>query len=175
LGSIDLKDDYRLILDTGCGTGRALAWLASRARSRVEFVGIDPAENMRNLALRRVRPFRNVQIRDGSFRAHSLEAASVDYLFSIFAFHWTTDPDAAVREVRRVLKPEAEMDLFFIGRDNGREFIKKHPYLPEIHGSGLAPGIRTDAKATHQRGSHQLFAKAFSPIFLPQGVVHTAL
>ena len=105
LGSIHLKDDYRLILDIGCGTGRALAWLASRARSRVQFVGIDPAENMRNLALRRVQPFRNVQIWDGSFEHIPLETGSVDYLFSIFAFHWTTDPDAAVREVRRVLKP----------------------------------------------------------------------
>jgi len=30
------------------------------------------------------------KIRDGSFEHIPLEAASVDYLFSIFAFHWTT-------------------------------------------------------------------------------------
>src|SRR6266704_3426370 len=125
LSSIHLTDDYRLILDIGCGTGRALAWLASRARSRVQFVGIDPAENMRNLALRRVRAFRNVQIWDGTFEHIPLEAGSADYLFSIFAFHWTTDPDAAVREVRRVLKPGAEMDLFLTAPAKAQRSFKK--------------------------------------------------
>ena len=164
LGSIHVKNDYRLILDIGCGTGRALAWLASRARSRVQFVGIDPAENMRNLALRRVRAFRNVQIWDGTFEHIPLEAGSVDYLFSIFAFHWTTDPDAAVREVRRVLKPGAEMDLFFIGRDNGREFIQKTtPIFLKYMGPALLLESARMRKQLTKEAAHQLFAKAFSP------------
>ena len=164
LSSIHLTDDYRLILDIGCGTGRALAWLASRARSRVQFVGIDPAENMRNLALRRVRAFRNVQIWDGTFEHIPLEAGSVDYLFSIFAFHWTTDPDAAVREVRRVLKPGAEMDLFFIGRDNGREFIQKTtPIFLKYMGPALLLESARLRKQLTKEAAHQLFAKAFSP------------
>ena len=164
LGSIHLKDDYRLILDVGCGTGRALAGLASRASSRVQFVGIDPAESMRNLALRRVQPFRNVQIWDGSFEHIPLETGSVDYLFSIFAFHWTTDPDAAVREVRRVLKPGAEMDLFFIGRDNGREFIQKTtPIFLKYMGPALLLESARMRKQLTKEAAHQLFAKAFSP------------
>jgi ubiquinone/menaquinone biosynthesis C-methylase UbiE len=163
LGSIQLKDDYRLILDVGCGTGRALTWLASRARSRVQFVGIDPAESMRNLALRRVQPFRNVQIWDGSFEHIPLETGSVDYLFSIFAFHWTTDPDAAVREVRRVLKPGAEIDLFFIGRDNGREFIQKTtPIFLKYMGPALLLESARMRKQLTKQAAHQLFAKAFS-------------
>jgi ubiquinone/menaquinone biosynthesis C-methylase UbiE len=163
LGSIQLKDDYRLILDVGCGTGRALTWLASRARSRVQFVGIDPAESMRNLALRRVQPFRNVQIWDGSFEHIPLETGSVDYLFSIFAFHWTTDPDASVREVRRVLKPGAEIDLFFIGRDNGREFIQKTtPIFLKYMGPALLLESARMRKQLTKEAAHQLFAKAFS-------------
>ncbi len=163
LGSIQLKDDYRLILDVGCGTGRALTWLASRARSRVQFVGIDPAESMRNLALRRVQPFRNVQIWDGSFEHIPLETGSVDYLLSIFAFHWTTDPDAAVREVRRVLKPGAEIDLFFIGRDNGREFIQKTtPIFLKYMGPALLLESARMRKQLTKEAAHQLFAKAFS-------------
>ena len=162
LGSIHVKNDYRLILDIGCGTGRALAWLASRARSRVQFVGIDPAENMRNLALRRVRAFRNVQIWDGTFEHIPLEAGSVDYLFSIFAFHWTTDPDAAVREVRRVLKPGAEMDLFFIGRDNGREFIQKTtPIFLKYMGPALLLESARMRKQLTREAAHKLFSKAF--------------
>ncbi len=163
LGSIQLKDDYRLILDVGCGTGRALTWLASRARSGVQFVGIDPAESMRNLALRRLQPFRNVQIWDGSFEHIPLETGSVDYLLSIFAFHWTTDPDAAVREVRRVLKPGAEIDLFFIGRDNGREFIQKTtPIFLKYMGPALLLESARMRKQLTKEAAHQLFAKAFS-------------
>src|SRR5882724_617035 len=41
------------------------------------------------------------------------------------AFHWVTDLDRSVNELRRVLRATGEADLFFIGRWNGREFIKK--------------------------------------------------
>ncbi len=164
LASVRLKDDYQLILDVGCGTGRALAWLASKAKPGVQFVGIDPAENMRKLALQRVQRFRDVRIWDGSFEHIPLETGSVDYLFSIFAFHWTTDPEAAVREVQRVLRPGAEMDLFFIGRDNGREFIQKTtPIFLKYMGPALLLGSARMRKQLTKEAAHELFAKAFSP------------
>jgi ubiquinone/menaquinone biosynthesis C-methylase UbiE len=164
LMTIRLKDDYRRILDVGCGTGRALAWLASQASPGVAFVGIDPAENMRNLAIGRVQRFRNVQIQDGSFERIPLASSSVDYLFSIFAFHWTTDLDAAVREVRRVLRPGAEMDLFFIGRNNGREFIQKTTpiFLKYMGPALLLESARMRKQLTKER-AYELFAKAFRP------------
>ena len=162
LGSITFKDDYRLILDVGCGTGRALAKLAPRAKSGVQFVGIDPAENMRYLAVKRLRPFHNIQISNGSFEHIPLGTESVDYLFSIFAFHWTTDPDAAVREVKRVLKPGAEMDLFFIGRDNGREFIQKTTpiFLKYMGPALLLESARLRKQLTREK-AYQLFENAF--------------
>ena len=163
LGSIHIKEDYRLVLDVGCGTGRALARLARRASSDVQFIGIDPAENMRNLALGRVQPFGNVQILNGAFERIPLETSSVDYLFSIFAFHWTTDPEAAVREVQRVLKPGAEMDLFFIGRDNGREFIQKTtPIFLKYMGPALLLESARMRKQFTKEAAHHLFSKAFS-------------
>jgi len=163
LGSIHIKDDYRLIMDVGCGTGRALARLVPRAKSGVQFVGIDPAENMRNLAVGRLQPLRNVQICNGSFEHIPLETGSVDYLFSIFAFHWTTDPDAAVREVQRVLKPGSEMDLFFIGRDNGREFIQRTtPIFLKYMGPALLLESARMRKQFTREAAHQLFGKAFS-------------
>jgi ubiquinone/menaquinone biosynthesis C-methylase UbiE len=163
LSSVHIKDDYRRILDVGCGTGRALARLVPRARSEVQFVGIDPAENMRNLAVDRLQPFRNVQICNGSFEHIPLETGSVDYLFSIFAFHWTTDPDASVREAQRVLKPGAEMDLFFIGRDNGREFIQKTtPIFLKYMGPALLLESARMRKQFTREAAHQLFSRTFS-------------
>jgi ubiquinone/menaquinone biosynthesis C-methylase UbiE len=164
LASIRLKDDYRLVLDVGCGTGRALCSLVSKARSDVQFVGIDPAENMRNLAVHRVQQFPNVQIFDGSFEHIPLETSSVDYMFSIFAFHWTTDLNAAVREIRRVLKPTGEMDLFFIGRHNGREFIQKTTqiFLKHMGPASLMESARMRKQLTKD-AAYRLFSTTFSP------------
>jgi ubiquinone/menaquinone biosynthesis C-methylase UbiE len=124
LDAIVIKPDYQVVLDVGCGTGRALLRLASESRPSVQFLGIDPAKNMRRLAIQRTQHQPNVRIVDGSFEKMPFERGSVDYLYSILAFHWTTNPSEAVREMARVLRPTGEMDLFFIGRNNGREFIR---------------------------------------------------
>src|ERR1700751_5623234 len=122
--SIIIKEHYDVVVDVGCGTARALARLAAAGRPGMQWIGIDPAENMRKLAVDRTRGLSGVRILDGSFENIPLSSSSVDYLFSIFAFHWTTNLEQSVQELRRVLKPSGEMDLFFIGRNNGREFIR---------------------------------------------------
>lgn len=125
LRSILLKVHYGVVVDVGCGTGRALAQLAESSNGHVQFIGVEPALNMRKRADELTRRYSNVRIVDGSFEELPLETASVDYLYSIHAFHWTTDLAGSVRELSRVLKPTGEMDLFFIGRNNGHEFIRK--------------------------------------------------
>lgn len=162
LASLQPRVDARLVLDVGCGTGRALATLARKAPPGVRFVGIDPAENMRKLALHRLRPFPTVQIEDGSFESIPLATGSVDYLFSIFAFHWTTDLDSAVTEIRRVLTPTANVDLFFIGRQNGREFIQQTTpiFLKHMGPALLLESARMRKQLTKDE-AYQLFAKAF--------------
>lgn len=124
LASLRLRDRHERVVDVGCGSGRALLELAARTPGTKEFIGIEPAENMRALAARLTRPYPSIRILDGGFEALPLETGTVDYLFSILAFHWTTDLEQSVRELHRVLKPDGEMDLFFIGRQNGQEFIR---------------------------------------------------
>lgn len=124
LGEIHVSPDDRLVVDVGCGTGRALRALAAGAHEHTRFVGVEPAEGMRQLAASTTGPCRNVRIIDGRFEKLPFDRHSIDYLYSIFAFHWTTDLEASVGELSRVLKPDGAMDLFFIGRHNGREFIQ---------------------------------------------------
>lgn len=124
LASLRLRDRHERVVDVGCGSGRALRELAARAAITREFIGIEPAQNMRHLACRLTRPYPSIRILDGAFEAIPIETGTVDYLFSILAFHWTTDLEQSVRELHRVLKPNGEMDLFFIGRQNGQEFIR---------------------------------------------------
>ena len=124
-GFVELKEPHKVVVDAGCGTGRELARLASANSSGIRFIGVEPAANMRENAESRTSRYPNVEIIDGRFEALPLEAGSVDYLYSLLAFHWTTDMDQSVAEMARVLKPGGELDLAFIGRNNGREFIRQ--------------------------------------------------
>lgn len=124
LSQIAVEAAEGTVVDVGCGTGRELAELAAGSAAAVEFIGVEPAPKMREVAAARTVSFPNVRIVPGSFEELPLEDDSVDYLYSILAFHWTTDLERAVSELRRVLRADARMDLFFIGRQNGEEFIR---------------------------------------------------
>lgn len=122
--TVGLKDSYKVVVDVGCGPGRELLRLASQSDSSVEFIGLEPAANMRAIAVEKLRRYGNARVLDGCFEKTGLATQSIDYLYSILAFHWTTDLDESVNEVSRILKPAGEMDLVFIGRHNGKEFIE---------------------------------------------------
>jgi ubiquinone/menaquinone biosynthesis C-methylase UbiE len=164
LASIIIRDDYQLILDVGCGTGRALSRLADNSRPGIEFVGIDPAKNMRVRAIERTKQNRNIKILDGSFENIPLESCSVDYMYSIFAFHWTTDLEASVKEISRVLRPTAEIDLFFIGRNNGWEFIRRtSPIFLKYMGPARLLDSARMRKQLKKEDAFQLFATTLPP------------
>jgi ubiquinone/menaquinone biosynthesis C-methylase UbiE len=162
LSGIRLREDYRLVVDMGCGTGRAVHALASSAHLHTQFIGIDPAENMCRIAAQKLAGQKEVQIRQGAFEKIPLESHSVDYLYSILAFHWVTDLATSVAEIARVLKPNGEMDLFFIGRDNGREFIQK---TSAIFLKYMGPALLLDSarlrKQLTREATLRLFSKAF--------------
>jgi len=124
VSSLTIKDSYRAVIDVGCGTGKELARLAAANRPSVQFTGVEPAPMMRQLAAKRTAEYGNVRILAGTFEELPLEDQSADYLYSILAFHWATDLERSVSELRRALRPTGEMDLMFIGRENGREFIR---------------------------------------------------
>ena len=91
LSLVAIEDKHKVVVDLGCGVGRELAQLASRYSPDVQFVGIEPAVNMREIAIKRTAKHPNVKVLDGRFENLPLESGSVDYLYSILAFHWTTD------------------------------------------------------------------------------------
>lgn len=111
------------IVDVGTGDGAALRAMHHRAPA-ARLIGVEPAAGLRSIAADRVGDLPAAEIVDGRFEDLPLTAASVDYLYSLMAFHWVTDPAAGAAEIDRVLAPGGHADLFFIGRFSGREFIK---------------------------------------------------
>jgi ubiquinone/menaquinone biosynthesis C-methylase UbiE len=91
----------RRVLDVGCGTGQ----LASRIRGALpgcDVVGCDFSRGMLSHAAARGPSLRWVQ---GDALRLPLADASFDAAVSTEAFHWFSDPLAALRELRRVLVP----------------------------------------------------------------------
>ena len=99
----------RTIVDVGCGYGATLAHLAAEATPGTRFIGVEPAEGMRVLAREVTANLASVELRDGRFEALPLQDTSVDYLYSIMAFHWVTDPAIGAREIS---EPGAESNGF---------------------------------------------------------------
>ena len=160
--SIRLKEDYRSVVDVGCGTGWALVDLAKASSPDVQFIGIDPAENMCKRARKLADGLPNVRILQGSFENLPLDTNSADYLYSTLAFHWCTDLDRAVSQLARVLKPSADMDLIFVGRDNGKEFIRKtSPIFLKYMGPALLLESARLRKQLPRKDAEELFCKAF--------------
>jgi ubiquinone/menaquinone biosynthesis C-methylase UbiE len=125
LDCVKLDRRHRSVVDVGCGSGRELVNLARRSSPEISFCGVEPAAGLRAIAAARAKGVPNVRILEGRFEALPLATASVDYLYSVLAFHWTTDLKTSVAEIARVLGSSGEMDLTFIGKHNGREFIRK--------------------------------------------------
>ena len=168
LASIHLTDAQLVVADVGCGTGQALAQLASRYGAGHRFIGVEPAANMRRKADELTQNYPNVDIREGCFERLPMDTASVDYLYSIYAFHWTTDLDASVKELARVLTASAGMDLFFTGRHNGREFLRK---TSPIFMRFMGPALLLQSAALRKQLTKAETAKLFASVFPPERLV----
>lgn len=97
------------ILDVGVGTGR-LARAAGRRWPAAEIVGIDPARGMLALAHATTRGLARLpRLLEGPADAIPLPDASVDVALSSFVLQLVPNRAAALREIRRVLRPSGHL------------------------------------------------------------------
>jgi SAM-dependent methyltransferase len=103
---LDLRPGQR-VLEVGYGPGGLIRLLARRPE-RLQVIGVDPAQGMRDLASRTnraaVRDGR-VELRLGTAADAGLDDASVDRVVSVNNVGLWPDLDAGVRELRRVVRP----------------------------------------------------------------------
>ncbi len=91
-------------LDIGCGNGYSVRWAAA-ASPRGTAIGIDLSPDMIRIARERSAGLTNVDFREAAFPQHPLPHGLFDAIFSMEVFYYLPDPDAALREVLRLLKP----------------------------------------------------------------------
>ena len=96
------------VLEIGIGTGRNLRFYDKRRLA--ELYGLDPAEQMHRLARKRMRTSGiNAHLLAFSAEAIPQPDASFDTLVMTYTLCSIADPVGAVKEMRRVLKPEGRL------------------------------------------------------------------
>jgi malonyl-CoA O-methyltransferase len=108
------------VLDLGAGTGHASKALKHRYRS-AEVIALDLSPAMLVEATRRQSWLRRFHRVIGDAHRLPLKDASVDLVFSNLMLEWCHDPDAAFKEIRRVLKPGGLLSFATLGPDTLRE------------------------------------------------------
>ena len=102
-----------LVLDVGTGPGRLLVEL-SRRRPDLRITGVDPSQDMVDLAQRhldRAGRVEQVQVRLAGAEELPFPNAHFDAVVSTLSGHHWADPVAAVAEQRRVLRPGGSLWL----------------------------------------------------------------
>lgn len=106
LGAIDCPEGHAL--DIGCGQGHGIKLAVSKfGAGKVD--AFDTDERMLERSRLATDKLRNIQLRNHSATQIPAADASYDLVFDYQVFHHIDDWPAAIREVHRVMKPNAQL------------------------------------------------------------------
>lgn len=110
------------VADVGCGTGYLLVNLA---RQFGEVIAVDASEGMLERARQRVDAagLSNVTFRTGRLESLPLESGEVDAAIASLVLHHTLEPQSAVRELVRVVRPGGRVLVVEIDRHDDGPFM----------------------------------------------------
>ncbi|MBD2597487.1 methyltransferase domain-containing protein [Nostoc spongiaeforme FACHB-130] len=104
------------ILDVACGTGEFERLLLAEYSSQ-QIVGIDISDKMLAIAKQKCSAYPQVSFQIASASNLPFDNDSIDVIVSANAFHYFDDPLAALKEMRRVLKPDGKVIILDWCRD----------------------------------------------------------
>ena len=88
--------------DLGCGTGETSATLAPFVQ---HVIAVDASAQMLQAARKRLQSYENVELRRGDHEALPIDDARLDAATLMLVLHYVPEPERALGEVARVLKP----------------------------------------------------------------------
>jgi trans-aconitate 2-methyltransferase len=117
IAKLRLRGD-EVVLDIGCGDGRATALIAERL-PKGSVLGVDKAASMIALATEQFPPAAHPNLSFWQMDATRLELPrAFDVAFSSAALHWVDDHEAMLRGVRGCLRPGGRLLFQMGGRGN---------------------------------------------------------
>lgn len=108
------------VLDLGAGTGQATRALKRRYRD-AHVTALDLSPSMLLQAGNQSRFFRRFSRAAGDAQRLPFADATFDLIFSNLMLQWVGNPDAAITEARRVLRPEGLFTFTSLGPDSLKE------------------------------------------------------
>ncbi len=96
----------RCVADLGCGTGTVAEALAPFVR---KVIGVDASPPMLERAEQRLQRFDNVELLPGELESLPLEDNQVDVATFILVLHHLEQPELAIREAARCLRPGGQV------------------------------------------------------------------
>jgi ubiquinone/menaquinone biosynthesis C-methylase UbiE len=104
------------VLDVGCGTGE-FERLVLADHPTQKIVGVDISEKMLAIAKQKLHAYPNVSFQIARASVLPFANDSFDVIVSANSFHYFDDPNAALGEMKRVLKPDGTMVILDWCRD----------------------------------------------------------
>ncbi len=104
--ALALLDDALIVGDLGCGTGALSAALSPHV---AHVYAVDASPAMLSAASARLAGCHNVTLSEGTLEALPLGDASLDAAVLMLVLHHVADPLRALRDVRRVLRPNGRL------------------------------------------------------------------
>jgi len=106
VGLLGLLDDTWTVGDLGCGTGQLTESLAPFVR---KVIAVDDSAAMLSAARRLVASMQNVEVKNGRLESLPIEDGSLDAALLFLVLHYVPEPEAAIIEARRALKPDGKL------------------------------------------------------------------
>ena len=97
-----------VVVDVGCGTGELARLLLEKNPHQV-IIGFDISEKMLAHAKQKLKHFDQVRFEQASASALPIPDNAFEVVVSANAFHYFPEPEKALAEIRRVLKPGGEI------------------------------------------------------------------
>jgi ubiquinone/menaquinone biosynthesis C-methylase UbiE len=119
-------DEYRRVLDVGCGTGLATMEVLARFPTVSEVVGVDPSDGMLAELREKLASKSGLEIELQNVPAEEmrLEPETFDLAISTMAFHWLPDRRAVATAMAKALKPGGVFAALAPSAGADREFFQ---------------------------------------------------